>query len=442
MEGCLLLAVRKKKISLWVISAMMISAILLLFVPTVEGAQGKESDASTNTNVVAAAKVAPKGFYAKWEMDVGGARGCSSLCWEYFYFINDKQVATTFPDGGIDALNCSKNTCLTYQIKGNKLTLSNGKSYTFKVKSTNELEINGGKFIKYAPSTGLKLQGKYESFSYSSNVLGTGYASSITYVFNKDGTFVDNSIVGVTTDGSSTGDNSGTSTSVGSESKASGTYQIVNYTLSLTYKDGKTKKLLFFLPEQPSPKMLRIGGRDFLLADGNAAKPQPPEPPYTDFLTTKKIAKKQVLFTFKPNKSDQYDNIKITLQGYQWAKLTIEPAYVKSFQGFSDKGIVALTAKYRIDNTSAQTVKVSSLQATLDLPDSKATVKAANGLTPTVKDELKAGESVESMLVILVPAEHFDKNKDFKLWFGPLLNLNGQDVLQEEWLNFNIWKKL
>ncbi|WP_261375939.1 hypothetical protein [Brevibacillus brevis] len=76
----------------------------------------------------------------------------------------------------------------------NKLTLSNGKSYTFKIKSANELDINGGKFIKYTPSTGLKLQGKYESFSYSSNVLGTGYASSITYVFNKDGIFVDSSL--------------------------------------------------------------------------------------------------------------------------------------------------------------------------------------------------------------------------------------------------------
>ncbi len=102
--------------------------------------------------------------------------------------------------------------------------------------------------------------------------------------------------------------------------------------------------------------MLRIGGRDFLLADGRAAKPQPPEPPYADFLTTKKMAKEQVLFSFKPNKSDQYDNIKITLQGYQWAKLTI------------------------------------------DLPDSKATVKAANGLTPTVRDELKTGESVETVV--------------------------------------------
>ncbi|MFF0830157.1 hypothetical protein ACFYU8_25110 [Brevibacillus sp. NPDC003359] len=107
---------------------------------------GQRTETSTNTDVLAAANLVPKGFYAKWEMDVGGARGCSSLCWEYFYFINDKQVATTFPDGGIDALNCSKDKCLTYQIKGNKLTLSN-------------------KFIKYTPSTGLKLQGKYESFN-------------------------------------------------------------------------------------------------------------------------------------------------------------------------------------------------------------------------------------------------------------------------------------
>lgn len=434
----ILVAFRNKTIAILLISLLMLSVLLL---PMTASAEGSRETPSTKT-VAAAAKIAPKGFYAKWSMDVGGARGCSSLCWDYFYFINDKQVATTFPTGGIDALNCTKDQCLTYQITGNKLTLSNGKSYTFKVKSATELEINGGKYIKYAPSTGLKLQGNYESFSYSSNPLGTGVASSVTYAFNKNGSFIDSSFAGVTTDGSTTGDNSGSSTSVGTESKSSGTYQITNYTITLTYTNGTTKKLFFFLPEQPSAKMLRIGGRDFLLADGSAPKPQPPEQPYADFLTTKKIAKKQVLFSFKPNRSLQRENVTITLHAYQWAKLTIEPAYTQSFKGFSGKGIVALTAKYRIQNGSADTVKVSSLRQTLQLPQSKATVTATSGLAPTVKDELKPGEGVETMAVFLVPAEHFEGNKDFELQLGPLLNGKGADVFQGEWLGYNIWKKL
>lgn len=462
-EVYLLLEIRNKKISILVMSVILLSSMLLPFALSVEGAQGKEEKQSlsqelnsqtaqindkiitlnTEKSVSSAAKGAPRGFYAKWEMDVGGMRGCSSLCWDYYYFINDKQVATVFPDGGLDALNCSKDKCLTYQLKGNKLVLSNGKTYSFKVNSANELEIDGDKYTKYSPSSGLKLQGKYESFSYTSTPLGSGLASSITYTFNKDGTFIDNSFTGFTTDGSSTGDNSGVSTSAGSQSKATGTYAIVNYTISFKYKDGTAKKHLFFLPEQPSTKMLRIGGRDFLIADGKSGtKPQPPEQPFADFLTTKKIANKQVLFTFKPNKSDQLKNIKITLDGYQWAKLTIEPAHINSFKGFGDKGIVALTAKYRIHNESAETVNVNSLYATLELPGSKASVKASNGLTPKIKDELKPGESVETMSVFLVPAEHFEKNKDFELGFGPLLNLKGKDVFQEEWIGFYIWKDL
>lgn len=460
-----MLKIRNKKISILVMSVIMLASLLFPFALPVDGAQGKEVKQSislgvnsqitqindktialnTNSSVLTAAKGGPRGFYAKWEMDLGGMRGCSSLCWDYYYFINDKQVATVFPDGGLDALNCSKNKCLTYQVKGNKLVLSNGKTYSFKVNSASELEIDGDKYTKYLPSSRLKLQGKYESFSYSSNPLGSGLASSITYTFNNDGTFFDSSFTGFTTDGSSTGDNSGVSTSVGSQSKASGTYEIVNYTLSLKYKNGTTKKYLFFLPEQPSTKMLRIGGRDFLSAnaDGKSgSKPKPLEQPFADFLTTKKIAKKQMLFTFKPNKSDQLTNIKIALVGYQWAKLTIEPAYTNSFKGFGDKGIVALTAKYRIYNGSTETVTLNSLHATLDLPGSKASVTASNGLTPIIKDQLKPGESVDTMSVFLVPAEHFEKNKDFELGFGQLLNLKGQDVFQGERIGFYIWKDL
>ncbi|WP_158301903.1 copper amine oxidase N-terminal domain-containing protein [Paenibacillus mesophilus] len=398
-----------------------------------------------NKGVPAVAQGTLHGFYAKWKMDLTGITYCSTLCWDYYYFINDKQVATVLPDGGLDALDCGKDQCLTYEIKGDRLVLSNGKTYSLKIKSDTELEIDGDTYTKYMPAGRMKLEGKYVSSSYSSSSLGSGLASSYTYIFNKDGTFFDNRFVGHTTDGSAGGDNSGVSTTVLSDSEKSGTYTIVHYTLLLNYKDGTTKQHMFFLPEQPNVNMLRIGGRDFLIeeADGTngstgSQDKDKEQQPYPDLLTTEKIAQKQLLFTWQPKRSKELKHIKITLEGYQWAKLTIDPAYIDSFKGYGDNGIIALTAKYRIENESDQTVHVNSLKVTIELPDTG--IQAVSGLAPKVKDELKPGESVEKMSVILLPTDRFQSSKDFELAFGPLNNLEGKDVFQDEWLGFNVWK--
>lgn len=410
----------------------------------VSGLSKAAAQEQADKGVPAAAQGTLRGFFAKWEMDLSGMSYCSTLCWDYYYFINDTQVATDFPDGGLDALDCGKDECLTYEIKGDQLVLSNGKSYSLKVNSETELEIDGDKYTKYLPSRRLKLEGEYVSASYSSSPTGSGLASSVTYRFNKDGTFTDNKFVGHTTDGSDSGDNSGVSTTVTSDKGASGTYTIVHYTLLLKYKDGTSKQLMFFLPEQPSVEMLRIGGRDYLIEedDGSNGSGSPAEEqqPYEDILTTEKIAQKQLLFTWRPDRTKQLENISITLEGYQWAKLTIDPAHIQSFKGYGDKGIIALTAKYRIENKSAQTVNVNSLKTTLAM--SGASIQDTNGLAPKVKDELKPGESVEKMSVILLPTDYFESNKDFVLEFGPLNNLEGKDVFQDDWLEFNIWKDL
>ncbi|KPV57330.1 hypothetical protein QJ48_22765 [Paenibacillus sp. A3] len=101
-----------------------------------------------------------------------------------------------------------------------------------------------------------------------------------------------------------------------------------------------------------------------------------------------------------------------------------------------------MTAKYRIDNESAQTINVNSMKETLELPGSTANIKATTALAPKVKDELKPGESVEKMVVILLSTETFESYKDFELGFGPLNNLEGKDVFNDEWIGFNVWKDL
>ncbi|WP_409343616.1 hypothetical protein [Paenibacillus sp. MBLB4367] len=110
------------------------------------------------------------------------------------------------------------------------------------------------------------------------------------------------------------------------------------------------------------------------------------------------------------------------------------------FVGHTTDGSGSGDQLYRIRNESAQTVHVNSLKVTLQLTDASA--QATSGLAPKVKDELKPGESVEKMSVILLPADRFETSKDFELGFGPLNNLEGKDVFQNEWLGFYVWRDL
>ncbi|MFD0590300.1 copper amine oxidase N-terminal domain-containing protein [Paenibacillus sp. GCM10027627] len=398
------------------------------------------AQAIVNKGVPTVPKGTLQGFYAKWELDVGGIRMCTSLCWSYYYFLNDKQVVKTIPVEGPDAINCSKDKCLTYQIKDNQLILSNGEKHSIKIVSDKNLEIAGKTYTKYSPSGRLKLEGKYASDSYVTNPQG-GIASSVEYTFFKDGTFRDDKFAGVTADGSDSDSETGTSVAAGSQSKSSGTYTIVHYTLLLAHHNGKVERKLFFLPEEPGVGMLRIGSRDYLL-DNKPGGPGTPakEPPYEDLLIKNKIAKKEVLFTFQPKKSEGLNGITVELTGYQWAKLNIEPAYASSFQGYGDKGIIALTAKYKIKNDSGQTVKANSIVVTLELDNPSVGLKSSPNLEPKASDELKSGASVEKMAVILLPADYFENNKDFQLSFGPMTDSGGKDSFQGDWLGFTIWK--
>src|SRR5690606_30135916 len=112
---------------------------------------------------------------------------------------------------------------------------------------------------------------------------------------------------------------------------------------------------IFFRPDR-NERMLKIGGRDFLIDDSydpNAAtEPDPsgngektePVMPYNDKLVTDKIALKKVIRQEMPDDTEEKGGVSITLQGYQWAELDISPDYLSSFKNFGDGTFVALTA--------------------------------------------------------------------------------------------------
>ncbi|AFC30878.1 hypothetical protein PM3016_4096 [Paenibacillus mucilaginosus 3016] len=205
----------------------------------------------------------PSGLYAGWTVDVTGY--CGGLCWRYYYFMPDGKVYIREPENGLDAVACTPEDCVTYEIANQEIRLGNGDKYPYEVKSESELKINNLTYRKIPVSDGVKLEGEYRSFSYAGNGSGGGVASESLFTFRKDGTFSGSGWAGAFTDGSDTGgDGSGSSTVVSSEREAAaGTYAIQGNTIELVYSDGTKVRKLFFLPEHPGTEMLHIGGLDF-----------------------------------------------------------------------------------------------------------------------------------------------------------------------------------
>ncbi|MFS0724890.1 copper amine oxidase N-terminal domain-containing protein [Paenibacillus sp. 1P07SE] len=372
------------------------------------------------------------GLYAHHSLDLLGSRSCGGVCWDIFYFVDDRHVVEELPETGVDRLDCSKDSCLTYEVKGGKLVLSNGKSYTLVIKAGGDAVIDGDTYTRHAPLKGTVLNGKYEASGYTSAPGGTGLAKVSTYVFRPDGTFTDSSWTGVTADGSEDGGSgTGVSSTMTSGSAASGTYSIQGYTITFKYNDGTTEARMFFMPDQDDG-MVRIGRGDYLLKEGI--------PPYQNKLVTEGFADKEVLKERTPDFTEEHGGIEINLIGYQWAKVDVKPAHQQSFTGFGDQGIIELTAKYVVTNNSGQSINVNTIESAVRSEALSANVLETTDLRSPMPDELKPGASIERLAVFLIPADRFGQFTSMKLTFGNVMTTGGKDLFENQVLAFSIYE--
>lgn len=377
-----------------------------------------------------------RGFYVHSSADLTGYKGCRGMCWDYIYFINDHQLVRSMPQGGWDTVDCTKDTCFSYSVKDGQLNIDDDKTYNLKV-SDGGLYLNGDYYFKHEPLQRLKLDGKYSASSYVGGTLGTGFSSTSTMIFRPDGTFIDDYWIGVMSSGSDvSGDGSGVSFTIQEESEAAGRYTIINYSILLEFNDGTKEVYMFFRPDR-NERMLKIGGRDFLIDDsydpneplessGNSAEPVEP---YKDRLVTDNIAVKKNIREELPQSNEEEGGIAITLDGYQWAELDISPDHASSFAGLGDGTIVAITARYTVANTSSSDVDVSTLKSVIWVDAGY--LQSSPSLSPEVDPVLKAGESIELLAVFIATAdlltEEWDRFPD--LVFSELKTTAGDDAL-------------
>lgn len=371
------------------------------------------------------------GLYARHSLDLQGTAGCGGVCWDTFYFVDDRYVVTELPETGVDQIKGSEGGALTYQIKGDQLVLGNGTTHTLKRGTNGSLVIDDEEYTRYGPSTGKKLDGKYEASGYTALPGGGGLAKTNTLMFRPDGSFVDSQWTGSTSDGSSdTGNDTGTSTTITGASEASGTYSISGYTITLQYKDGTKVQRMFFVAGNDE-KLLRIGEGDYLWQDVI--------PPYQNQLVEAGMVHKEVYKERTPDFKEEQAGIQFRMPGYQWAKLSVKPAYASNFSDFGNSDIIELTVKYVVTNNTKESINVNAIKTSIRTTGIEAALQETTNLRKPVPDELKAGASLERLAIFLLPAELLEQVDSMEMSIANVENAKGQDLLQGEWVGFSIF---
>lgn len=369
------------------------------------------------------------GLYASHSLDLLNSAGCNGVCWDTFYFIDGSHVLTELPESGTEGLKCSGNACLTYKTGDGKLTLSNGKSYSLTIKQSGDLLINGEEYTRYKPLNGLALEGTYKATS-SAGQSGTTLAQSDTYVFRKDGTFVNAAWTGTSSDGSDNGGTgTGVSTTTSGGSEASGTYKVSGYSITFQYKDGTQVRKMFFASGAGND-YLRIGSGDYVQ--------QETIKPYQDILSKEGMASKEVFKERTPGFNKELNGIGVELIGYQWANLSIKEAHKKNFSDFGDGGIIELTVKYKVTNRTSQSVNINNMKNTMKLDGLNATLQETEQLRSKV-DELKPGASIERLGVFLFPAPSFKQIDSMELVLTNVQTKDGQDLFKGQKIEFAVF---
>lgn len=210
-----------------------------------------------------------QGMYVGMRLDPGGYE-CGGACWDYYTFLPGQKIVVGEPvSGGPETIDCSKQACSAYSINNNRLTFSDGKSYSIRVSSKGNLFVEDVQLEPVKPvAANFKLNGSYVYRGYS-GMAGANSASSAWeewITFQTDGTFKsDNLTLGSVDTGSGT-----TNSSAGVS--GAGTYAITGNTITLKFSDGKTERFVFFVHPgkdgKPNPQDIQIGDRNFYVDNG------------------------------------------------------------------------------------------------------------------------------------------------------------------------------
>src|SRR5690606_14561915 len=159
---------------------------------------------------------------------------------------------------------------------------------------------------------------------------------------------------------------------------------------------------------------------------------------YPDKMVTDSIADKELIFAKEDiNETQEFEGIKVTLHGVQYADVTPTEAHAERFTNFGDNGLVAITAKYTIENGSDVAFYKFLISSKLHIDD-RGPMLSQGMLEPTVRGSVEPGEKFEGLTVFLFRADEFGIFKEFQLEIGPLSDENAKRLYKEKTAKFQL----
>lgn len=185
----------------------------------------------------------------------------------------------------------------------------------------------------------------------------------------------------------------------------------------------------------------RIGEQGVLplpFSDAGIEKAKATADLYPDKMLTDSIAEKEVFFAKEDiNESQTIDKVKVTLNGVQYANITPTDGHKERFKNFGDGPLVALTAKFTIENNSDVPFEQFLIDRRLHIDD-RGSMTSQGMLEPTVRGSVEPGDTFQGLAVFLFREDEFGIYKELKLQIGPLADENAKRLFKEKSVTFEL----
>lgn len=160
---------------------------------------------------------------------------------------------------------------------------------------------------------------------------------------------------------------------------------------------------------------------------------------YADRMVTDTIATKELFFSQENiNETKEIDKVKVTLNGVQYANVIPTAAHKERFRNFGDGPLVALTAKFTVENGSDVPFDKFLIYKKLQIDDNRGSMLSQGMLEPIARGNLNPGETEEMLTVFLFREDEFQIFKKFDLQFGPLSDSNAKKLFKEKFVTFEL----
>ncbi|AFC29217.1 hypothetical protein PM3016_2329 [Paenibacillus mucilaginosus 3016] len=160
---------------------------------------------------------------------------------------------------------------------------------------------------------------------------------------------------------------------------------------------------------------------------------------YPDRLTTDNMADKKMIFEKTGiGETKQIGDLKVTLDGVQYAEIVPTAANQARFKNFGENGIVAVTVKLLLDNQSDKTVSLSLTSSKLRVDQDRGTALSEGMVEPNHPRELAPGSQGEKYHVFLFRKDEFGLFKSFQMEFGPVVDADAKRLFKEETATFTL----